>query len=894
MPRAGEAGAPRVSPSARRAESPAAGAVAPGGPPTDVRPQGVGALGAGEVAATGAGGGADGPGGGGGPGGAGTRGHTGVPALAQLGDIRVERLIAEGGMGAVYLGWQHQPSRPVAVKVVNRDCHQFEFAERFAQEIQLSATNHEGIVTVYAAGKLPHNCPIGNAGWPYMVMEFIEQAEHLTRAMTTHRASLRQRLDMLVGAARAVGAFHQRGIVHRDLKPSNILVNTSRKDLPVKIADFGLAKTLGDAARSGVTFSVSQSRTILYAAPEQLGTDLTAVDTRSDVYSLALIACEALVGRLPYDLPHGGRGAPGQALMLIKQRPVLALREISAGFPPDLEAVLLKALSPDRTRRYADAGEFADDLARARDGEPVAALEQQPAQALLSTARRSVARAPVLAAILLILGVGLGSEWLLRTMLLPQSVALAMQRSRPSLADIPIEVDRFEHVRLLPLTDTTPIDQLRATHRISAEISRREVLRQLHTKALPRIAAARPRAIVWDIIFEEPSDYEKMLAESNRLAIAQQIPVVFPVSSWEEKSMDQITVGLTTVRNARAGSAIAGFGPDGPWFVPIFRLPQGRAPLMSLSLQALAAAQQPALRATVVADRAPPVPAPGSIATTGGAGAAGAVPPRPGSSHLAFNDPDASPILLAGSFNLVTAEDAAKLKAELNAGYTTNDQFIDVQIVAPAVKVYEDAVGVSFAQLLAEETLSRETEEQLRAQIGGKVVVIGDWRTDVTGDVPPAGAGKALKPPTPDLFPHDDGAAAGDPAGAPKRVRMVPGSVGHATAIELMLRHVAFTESPPRAATLSALAVLAAGLGVGLAFALRRAWLIGASVAAISISIVVVSALLLRQHGHYLPPTGMVVALLMGCGLALALGLRRRTAWAPPDLAPELPMQTAS
>ena len=141
---------------------------------------------------------------------------------ATLGDIVLEEIVGEGGMGRVYRGRQDRPRRTVAVKIMKPGLLSPHATKRFEREAEvLGSLRHPGIATIHAAGV--HH--IAGIRLPYLVMEFIPDA----RTVTAHAAAVgygvRERLRLFLAICEAVAHGHERGIVHRDLKPSNILVD---------------------------------------------------------------------------------------------------------------------------------------------------------------------------------------------------------------------------------------------------------------------------------------------------------------------------------------------------------------------------------------------------------------------------------------------------------------------------------------------------------------------------------------------------------------------------------------------------------------------------------------------------------------------------------------------
>src|SRR5262249_12207586 len=161
----------------------------------------------------------------------------------QIGHYRVRRLIAEGGMGAVFEAEQENPSRTVALKLIRSGYTSPEILRRFEQESQaLGRLQHPGIARIYEAG-----CADTDFGpQPYFAMELIQGLTLLDYARE-HRLDLRARLELVARICDAVEHAHQRGLVHRDLKPANVLVES---DGQPKILDFGVARLTDSDAQA--------------------------------------------------------------------------------------------------------------------------------------------------------------------------------------------------------------------------------------------------------------------------------------------------------------------------------------------------------------------------------------------------------------------------------------------------------------------------------------------------------------------------------------------------------------------------------------------------------------------------------------------------------------------
>ena len=171
----------------------------------------------------------------------------------QIGSYRIQRTIASGGMGTVYLAVQDKPRRDVAVKVMRQSIVSRSSLQRFEYESQILARlRHPGIAQVYEAGV--HSD--GDGQVHFFAMEFVPDSRPITAYVKDESISTRARLELLAAACDAVHHGHQNGVIHRDLKPANILVDGEGR---IKIIDFGVARSTNEDNPRG--FDAHQRRT---------------------------------------------------------------------------------------------------------------------------------------------------------------------------------------------------------------------------------------------------------------------------------------------------------------------------------------------------------------------------------------------------------------------------------------------------------------------------------------------------------------------------------------------------------------------------------------------------------------------------------------------------------
>ncbi|MFI9646429.1 serine/threonine-protein kinase [Streptomyces sp. NPDC052040] len=312
-------------------------------------------------------------------------------SLERIDRYRLERRLGGGAFGTVWLAHDDDLEALVAVKVLAENwAHRLDVRERFLSEARLlRRAASSRVVQVYDIGELPD-------GRPYFVMQYADGGT-LADRLADGPLPVPDALRLTASAARAAAALHDAGIVHRDIKPSNVLLRSMPDgSARLLLADLGLAKSLAQA--SGLTMAAGSAG---YAPPEQTEPG-SGIDARADVYSLGALGYHLVTGTVP--------APPGKVLPPDRLRPDL---------PPEAREALLRAMEPDRERRWPTADAFADALEQlAADGEPPPGAPAPPAPAagrrrrrgtlLLALAAVAVAGGAALATTLLLDGSGPG------------------------------------------------------------------------------------------------------------------------------------------------------------------------------------------------------------------------------------------------------------------------------------------------------------------------------------------------------------------------------------------------------------------------------------------------------------------------------------------------------
>lgn len=258
---------------------------------------------------------------------------------------RIESVLGSGGMGTVYRARHPTLPRSDALKILSAELStDRQFRVRFTREADLAATlNHPNIVRVYNRGETED-------GHLWIAMEYVEgaAANDLPKVNLTPARVAR----IISDVAAALDYAHSRRILHRDIKPGNFLISSPGSDHErVLLADFGIARALDDATT--LTATGSMVGTAAYAAPETI--EGKPVDPRTDVYALGCALFRLLTSRTPFE--EGGSLSAMLAGHLM--RPAPRPSDFSPGLPPEIDAVVARALAKDPAERFQSAGALA-------------------------------------------------------------------------------------------------------------------------------------------------------------------------------------------------------------------------------------------------------------------------------------------------------------------------------------------------------------------------------------------------------------------------------------------------------------------------------------------------------------------------------------------------------
>ncbi|MFO0972898.1 MAG: protein kinase [Phycisphaerae bacterium] len=287
---------------------------------------------------------------------------------------RVLALLRTSGQGRVYQAICLADARKVAVKLIRPDrLGDPQARARFAQEARtLALLSHPGIVRVVDSGELADGQLWFAAEYisGLSLNEYVNKLDGRAIEAGGSRGAgvfpLHEVLEIFVQICDAVQAAHNVGVLHRDLKPSNILVDDDGRP---HVLDFGLAKAPEVSDPALVTLTGQFLGSPAWCSPEQVEARPSAIDVRSDVYSLGVILYNALTGTFPYPLD----GPLADVFDAIRHTEPARPSAHATFIDDDLDTIILKALAKAKERRYQSAGELRDEVQRYLRGEPIRA-----------------------------------------------------------------------------------------------------------------------------------------------------------------------------------------------------------------------------------------------------------------------------------------------------------------------------------------------------------------------------------------------------------------------------------------------------------------------------------------------------------------------------------------
>lgn len=268
--------------------------------------------------------------------------------VTQIGRYEVERELAQGGMGLIFLARDPYMHRQVVVKVLMYKHITDEVQREFFQnEAELIASlEHPAIVPVY------------DFGWhgkqPYIVMRYMAEGSLDDRLKTGGELKLKDLSHIIKRVGDALDAAHAKNIIHRDVKPSNILFDSTGESF---LSDFGIAKSKTIVDDEGEWLVGTPA----YMSPEQANGD--PIDGRSDVYAMGIMLYRLLTGQLPFS-----SDSTTALLNAHSDMPIPDIRKVKDNIPAVWQEVISKAMAKAPKDRYQTAGEFARDVEQVASG----------------------------------------------------------------------------------------------------------------------------------------------------------------------------------------------------------------------------------------------------------------------------------------------------------------------------------------------------------------------------------------------------------------------------------------------------------------------------------------------------------------------------------------------
>jgi serine/threonine protein kinase/predicted ATPase len=267
------------------------------------------------------------------------------PERQSFGRYEVQKILGKGAFGAVYLSFDTQLERQVAIKAPRLEVDSKTVEREFLAEArQLAKLNHPGIVSVYDVGI--------DGGQCYIVSDYLE-GQSLSDWLKENKPDWRQATQIASSLAAGLSHAHSHRVVHRDLKPANVIMT---EGLSPVIVDFGLA--LSDTQTTGVEKGILAG-TPAYMAPEQTLGEGHRIDGRTDIYALGVILYYMLTRQLPFQSKN-----LDELFRQIQEDDPQPIRQLSRDIPRELEAICMKAMAKNFTKRHTTADDLVSDLTK--------------------------------------------------------------------------------------------------------------------------------------------------------------------------------------------------------------------------------------------------------------------------------------------------------------------------------------------------------------------------------------------------------------------------------------------------------------------------------------------------------------------------------------------------